>query len=792
MKVDIIGGGPGGLYFAILAKKAWPAMHITVYERNRADDTFGFGVVFSDETLETFEKYDPESYRAITANFAYWDDIEIHFKGTVHRIGGNGFCGCARVTLLKLLHERARQLGVELKFQTEIDPAALRDADLVVAADGINSRIRAQHADVFRPETDLRPNKFAWMGSTRPFDAFTFFFRETEHGIFIAHCYQYEPGQSTWVMETDPETFARAGLDKLDEQQSAKFLEGVFAKELAGHKLTVNRSLWRNFPTIRCESWTHDSIVLIGDAKATAHFSIGSGTKLAMEDAIALFNAFKATVGAAGKFTQPAHTKEYVKRALAHYETERRLEVEKTQHSADVSLVWFEQVRRFWDMDPRRFAFGLMTRSKAITYDNLALRAPEFVSELDKLVADDVRQQGFDVDTVKPAVPMFQPLRLRGMTLANRVVVSPMDQYSAVDGMPTDWHLVHLGSRATGGAGLIFTEMVCVSADARITLGCTGLYTDAQEAAYKRIADFVHANSAAKFCLQLGHAGRKGASRLMWEGMDQPLQEGGWPVISASPIPYYPNSQVPREMTRADMDKVIADFVQAAERGARAGFDMIEMHAAHGYLLASFISPLTNRRADEYGGSLENRLRFPLEVFHALRNVWPDEKPMAVRISATEREEGGLTGDDAVQVARAFAEAGVDLIDVSTGQTTPDAEPIYGRMFQTPFSDQIRNDAGIATMCVGAITSADQVNTIIAAGRADLVALARPHLVDPFFTMKAAAWYRATDIHCPPQYLPGRDQIFRNSVRDRADLTELRRKAKPKGHAAAGWKQAAE
>jgi anthraniloyl-CoA monooxygenase len=790
MKVDVVGGGPAGLYFAILAKKAWPQTRMTVYERNRADDTFGFGVVFSDETLETFEKYDPESYRAITANFAYWDDIEIHHKGTEHRIGGNGFCGCARVTLLKLLQERARALGVELKFQTEIDPDAHRDADLIVAADGINSRIREKHADAFKPSVDLRPNKFAWMGSTRPFDAFTFFFKETEHGIFIAHCYQYEPGQSTWVMETDPQTFARAGLDRLDEAQSAKFLEGVFAAELAGHKLIVNRSLWRNFPTIRCESWTHDNIVLVGDAKATAHFSIGSGTKLAMEDAIALYEAFRAT--AAGKSTQPAQlTGRDVKPALAHYETERRLEVEKTQHSADVSLVWFEHVRRFWDMDPTRFAFGLMTRAKAITYDNLALRAPEFVAELDRLIAQDVRNQGFDVDVVKPAVPMFQPFRLRGMTLANRVVVSPMDQYSAVDGMPTDWHLVHLGSRATGGAALIFTEMVCVSADARITLGCTGLYNDAQEAAYKRIVDFVHTNSAAKFCLQLGHAGRKGATKLMWEGMDQPLPEGGWPIISASPIPYYPHSQVPREMTRADMDRVIADFVQAAERGNRAGFDMLELHCAHGYLLASFISPLTNRRSDDYGGSLENRLRFPLEVFRALRKVWPDEKPMSARISATDWEEGGLSGDDAVAVARAFAEAGCDLIDVSTGQTTPDAEPVYGRMFQTPFSDQIRNEAGLATMCVGAITSADQVNTIVAAGRADLVALARPHLVDPFFTMKAAAWYGVTDIHCPPQYLAGRDQIFRNSVRDRADLTELKRKAKPKGHATV-WKQAAE
>jgi anthraniloyl-CoA monooxygenase len=779
MKVDVIGGGPAGVYFAILAKKAWPQMDITVYERNRPDDTFGFGVVFSDETLDTFEKYDLDSYRAITANFAYWDDIAIRFKGTVHHIGGNGFCGCSRVTLLRLLHARASALGVKLEFQTEIDPDAHRDADLIVAADGINSRIREKYASVFKPSVDLRPNKFAWMGSTRPFNAFTFFFRETEYGIFIAHCYQYEPGRSTWVMETDPETFARAGLDKLNEEQSARFLEGVFAKDLAGHKLTTNRSLWRSFPTIKCERWTHDNIVLIGDAKATAHFSIGSGTKLAMEDAIALFEAFRATPDLD------------VKRALTHYETERRLEVEKTQHSAEVSLVWFEHVKRFWDMDPTRFAFGLMTRSKAITYDNLALRAPEFIEEVDKVVARDVCGLGFNADVSKPTVPMFQPFRLRSMTLANRVVVSPMDQYSAVDGMPTDWHLVHIGSRATGGAGLIFTEMVCVSGDARITPGCTGIYNDAQEAAWKRIADFVHENSAAKLCLQLGHAGRKGATKLMWDGMDQPLAEGAWPIISASPLPYYPNSQVPREMTRADMDAVIADFVQAAKRGDRAGFDMAELHCAHGYLLASFISPLTNKRTDEYGGSLENRLRFPLEVFRAMRKAWPDEKPMSVRISATDWEEGGLTGDDAVDVARAFAEAGCDLIDTSTGQTTPKARPVYGRMFQTQFSDQIRNEAGLATMCVGAITTPDQVNTIVAAGRADLVALARPHLVDPFFTMKAAAWYGAADIHCPPQYLSGRDQIFRNSVRDRADLTELKRKAKPKGHATV-WKQAAE
>src|SRR3954452_8975878 len=551
MKVDVVGGGPAGLYFAILAKKAWPQMDITVYERNRPDDTFGFGVVFSDETLDTFEKYDRESYQAITANFAYWDDIEIHHKGTVHRVGGNGFCGCSRVTLLRLLQERARALGVAMKFQTEVDPAAHRDADLIVAADGINSRVRAQHADAFKPKTNLRLNKFTWMGSTRPFDAFTFVFRETEHGIFIAHCYQYEPQRSTWIIETDPRTFVRAGLDQLDEEASAHFVETLFADELQGHRLSTNRSIWRNFPTIRCERWVADNMVLIGDAKATAHFSIGSGTKLAMEDGIALYEAFRATDNSD------------VATALAHFESRRRDEVEKTQHSADVSLVWFEHVNRFWNMDPTRFAFGLMTRLKAITYDNLALRAPEFVSEVDRVVARDVRALGFPADISRPLAPMFQPFRLRGLTLENRIVVSPMCQYSAQDGLPNDWHLVHYGSRAIGGAGLMFTEMTDVSKDARISLGCAGIYEDAHEAAWKRIVDFVHAQSQTKFCLQLGHAGRKGATRLMWEGIDEPLEEGAWPIVSASPLPYFPHSVVPREMSRADMDGVIADYVAA-------------------------------------------------------------------------------------------------------------------------------------------------------------------------------------------------------------------------------------
>src|SRR5476649_251296 len=622
MKIAIIGGGPAGLYAAILLRKQQPSAEITVYERNRADDTFGFGVVFSDATLDNFEKYDPPSYRRITQEFAYWDDIAVHFRGSVHRVGGNGFCGCSRRTLLMILQERARELAVHLMFEADIDEIiGLADADLIVLADGINSRFRDKFADHFQPEVDLRSNKFAWMGSTRPLDAFTFIFQETEWGPFIAHAYQYEVGHSTWIFETDPETFERAGLAGLSEKQSADRMAGIFGWFLEGHQLLTNRSMWRNFPMIRSKRWVKDKLVLLGDAKATAHFSIGSGTKLAMEDAIALVDAMQRAPS--------------VDLALQQYEQGRREEVEKTQHAADVSLVWFEHVDRFWDFDPVQFAFGVMTRAKAITYDNLTLRAPDFVRQVDEAFAKQVRGRGLDVDVDKPVAPMFQPLKLREMTLANRAVVSPMCMYSAEEGVPGDFHLVHYGSRAIGGAGLIFTEMTCVSRDARITPGCTGLWNNEQQAAWRRIVDFVHANSAAKIALQLGHAGRKGATKLMWDGIDRPLEEGGWDVVSASPIPYFPDSQIPREMDRAAMDSVKAAFVAAAMRGERCGFDMLELHAAHGYLLASFISPLTNQRRDEYGGSLEGRLRYPLEVFEALGAVWPTHNPMSVRIPAT-------------------------------------------------------------------------------------------------------------------------------------------------------------
>ncbi len=771
MKVSILGGGPAGLYFSILLKKARPDAQVDLYERNGAGDTFGFGVVFSDSTLDIFQRHDAPSHAAILKNFAYWDDIAVHFKGEIVRVGGNGFCGCSRQTLLRLLQERAAELGVGLHFQHEVDdPGIFAGSDLVVAADGINSRVRTLHKAHFQTSVDVRPNKFVWLGSPKPLDAFSFFFRETEYGVFIAHCYQYEEGHSTWVIETDPETWSRAGLDAMSEEQSARFLEKIFVQELDGHGLITNRSTWRNFPMIRNARWVKDNIVLLGDAKATAHFSIGAGTKLAMEDAIALFEALK------------AHAYD-VKAALAGFERDRREDVEKTQHAANVSLVWFEHLKRFWNYDPIKFAFGLMTRSKSITYDNLAMRAPEFVRAVTRNFARE--QEALGLPVRGPDVPpMFQPFRLRGMTLANRVVLSPMCMYSAEEGLPGDWHLVHLGARALGGAGLIFTEMTNVSREARISPGCAGIYTDAQEMSWRRVVDFVHGNTHAKLCMQLGHAGRKGATKLIWEGMDEPLEEDGWPLIAASAVPYTPHSQIPRPMTRADMDRVREDFVQAARRAARAGFDMLELHCGHGYLLASFISPLTNQRRDEYGGSLENRLRYPLEVFGALRAAWPADKPMSVRISATDWKAGGLTGEESVEVARLFSEAGCDLIDVSTGQTVHDAEPVFGRMFQTPFSDRIRNEAGIATMAVGAVSSADQINTILAAGRADLVAVGRGHLIDPSLTLRAAAWYNL-DVSVAPQYELGYRAQLSLARRERQDLADLRQRAKPVGGKAA-------
>ena len=779
MKVSIAGGGPGGLYFALLAKKAWPRWDITVYERNRPDDTFGFGVVFSDQTLDAFKAYDSVTYERIRRRFAYWGDVDVVYKGKVMRSGGNGFCGCSRNALLNILQDRGRELGVQMRFQREVEGLEeFADSDLIVVADGINSRIREKYKDHFQPIVDLRPNKFTWLGSTKPLDAFKYFFRETPEGIILAHAYQYEPDRSTWVIETDPDTWRKLGFDSQSEPEMISTLEKIFSEELDGHPFIANRSLWRNFPTITNKTWVKGNAVLVGDAKATAHFSIGSGTKLAMEDAIALFEAFR-TEGTAGK-------------ALAKYDTARREEVEKTQHAANVSLAWFEHMKRYWDMEPVQFAFGVMSRSKQITWENLELRDPAFVKEVGDWFSRQVQKQGFDIDMKNPPVPMFTPFRLRDMVVENRVVVSPMDQYSAVDGVPGDWHFVHLGSRAVGGAGLVYVEMTCPSPEARISPGDTGLWNETQRDAFKRIVQFCKSNSKAKICMQLGHSGRKGSTQLGWERMDYPLEQGNWPLVSASPIPYFEGiSQVPVELDRRGMEKIIQDFERSARYADEAGFDMLELHMAHGYLLASFISPLTNQRRDSYGGGIENRMRFPLEVWKACRKIFDEKKPMSVRISATDWAPGGLTGEDLMAAVRMLKAAGCDMIDCSTGQTVPHQRPIYGRMYQAPFADWVRNEVGIATMTVGAVTTPDQVNTLLASGKADLVALARPHLANPYFTLQASAWYQHLPQYWPPQYLSGRDQAFRNSPRERAEQTELRIKARPASHEVKDTKKAA-
>jgi len=773
MKVVVIGGGPGGLYFAILAKKAFPEALVEVYERNREGDTFGFGVVFSDETLDNFLSRDPESYDEITGTFAYWDDIDFRWHGgAVVRSGGHGFCGCGRVELLAILQRRCAALGVPIHFETEVDDLArFADADLIVAADGVNSAVRETHKAHFRPSVEWRKNRFVWLGSTKPCEAFTFNFTTNEHGIWVLGEYQYNADLATWIIEAPEPTWqsAKAEVEHLGEAALLAYMEGLWADYLDGHRLVANRSIWRVFPTIRCERWSHKNIVLIGDALHTAHYSIGSGTKLAMEDAIALVDAVTNAPSIAA--------------ALADFEDGRRQEVEITQHAADVSVSWTENPRRYWDMGPLQAAFSMLSRSKQVTYDNLRLRDADFVDRVDRRFAEGVREAGFAVPLDPPPPPMFTPFRLRQMVLANRVVVSPMDMYAAEDGTVGDFHQVHLGSLALGGAGLVFSEMVCVSAEGRITPGCGGLYAEAHVDAWARIADFIHRESDARFAIQLGHAGRKGSTRVAWEGMDRPLPDGNWELVAPSALPHYPFSDTPREMTRADMDRVRDRFVASARMAQEAGADMLELHMAHGYLLSGFITPVSNRRQDAYGGALANRLRYPLEVFDAVRAAWPQDKPMSVRISATDWVgEAGITGEDAVEIAKALAGHGCDLIDVSAGQTTPDAEPVYGRMFQTPFAEQVRNEAAIPTIAVGNITTWDQVNTILAAGRADLVALARPHLTNPHFTLQAAAFYGWEPQRWPVQYDSGKEQAFRLAARERADAEALRSAAKPASH----------
>ncbi|MDQ3189207.1 MAG: FAD-dependent monooxygenase [Pseudomonadota bacterium] len=767
MRIDIIGGGPAGLFFAILAKKSLPAAMVDVVERNAADDTFGFGIVLSDETLHNLQVADEPVYRDIAANFAYWDDIFVHFRGDVLRSSGHGFSGIKRITLLHILQRRAQQLGVRVRYETEdAGIEAHRGAQLIVAADGANSAIREQRKEHFAPAIDVRSNRFVWLGANLSLPGFTYSFRENEHGLWNMHAYMYAPGESTIVIETTDDSWRRSGLAVDDEQATAAYVERLFAPELQGARVLTNRSLWRQFPTIALATWhgeeagTH--LVLVGDAAHTAHYAIGSGTKLALEDAIALHRAL-------------IDAPDDIGQALANYETVRRDEVGRIQHSANVSLAWFENVRRFWKLEPWQFNVSLLTRSKQITYENLKVRDAALVANVteqwNRREAGQLKVQP-PVDLRTP--PMFAPLRLRDLWLANRVVVSPMAQYSAINGTPNDWHFAHYAERAKGGAGLLFVEMTCVSAHGRITPGCTGLYADEHVGAWQRIVEFVHRHSAAKIAMQIGHSGRKGSTQVGWRRMDWPLDEEddepNWPLVSASAIAYRQGvNQAPRAATRADMDELIEQFCSSAMMAEQAGFDLLELHMAHGYLLASFLSPITNQRSDHYGGSLANRLRFPLELFRAVRTVWPQHKPMSVRLSATDWVAGGTTGADSVLIARAFKEAGCDLFDVSTGQTDPSSKPVYGRMFQASFSEQIRLEVDIATMAVGAVTSADQVNTLLISGRADLVALARPHLADPYFTLHAAAQLGYEGVTWPSQYLSGAQQLHALHRRARDD-----------------------
>lgn len=761
MRIACLGGGPAGLYFAISMKLRDPSHDIVVIERNKPDDTFGWGVVLSDETLDNFAANDQKSAAAIRDHFAYWDDIAVYFKGARTLSTGHGFCGIGRKQLLILLQERARELGVELVFETEARPTeAYADFDLIVASDGINSTVRAQHADVFKPDIDVRLCKFVWLGTHQKFDdAFTFIFVETEHGWVWAHAYQFETDTATFIVECSEETYRNIGFGEMNQQQSIEVCETIFADYLDGHALMTNAghirgSAWINFNRVLCEKWSHDNIVLMGDAAATAHFSIGSGSKLAMESAIAL--------------AEYLHTEPTMQAAFDRYEEERRLEVLRLQSAARNSIEWFENVERYLGLDPVQFTYSLLTRSQRISHENLRLRDKDWLEDAERWF---LRRANAPSDAARP--PMFAPFRLRELELCNRIVVSPMAQYRAVDGRPTDWHLVHYGERAKGGAGLVYTEMTCVSPDGRITPGCAGLYTAEQEADWKRIVDFVHAESDAKMAIQLGHSGPKGSTQLGWETMDAPLEAGNWQLMAPSPIAWSDDNQLPREMTRADMDMVRDQFVAAAERAERCGFDLLELHYAHGYLMSAFITPLTNRRNDAYGGSLENRMRFPLEVFHAVREVWPTEKPISVRISANDWVgEEGITPKDAVEVAGMLGAAGVDIIDVSAGQTSTRAEPVYGRMFQTPFSDRIRNETGMATMAVGNIYEPDHANSILMAGRADLCCLARPHLANPYWTLHAAAALGDRSTPWPKPYEAGRDQLHRLAAR--ADTYAMR------------------
>jgi len=765
MRIVCLGGGPAGLYFSLLMKLQNPEHVVTVVERNRPFDTFGWGVVLSDQTLGNLRAADPVSAQLIGDAFNHWDDVEMFFKGRSVRSGGHGFCGIGRKNLLNILQERCLELGVELVFEADVQDdqalAAQYNADLLIACDGLNSRVRSRYAETFKPEVEMRDCRFVWLGTKKTFDAFTFAFEQTEHGWFAAHAYRFDADTSTFIVETPQAVWEAHGLDKMSQEDGIVFCERLFAKYLDGNPLMNNAThvrgsaIWIRFPRVVCERWVHLEqvsgkvvpIVLMGDAAHTAHFSIGSGTKLALEDAIELARCFAKTSDVTG--------------ALLAYEAVRSVEVLKIQNAARNSTEWFENVERYSGLEAEQFFYSMMTRSQRISHENLRVRDADWLVGYEQWLAKSTSGKS------APA-PMLLPLKIRDIFLKNRVVVSPMATYSAVKGEVQDFHLVHLGARALGGAALVFVEMTSPCPEGRITPGCPGLYNDAQMLAFKRIVDFAHASgNGAKMGLQLGHSGPKGSTQVGWEQTDEPLATGNWPLIAASAVPFGPTNQTPSAMTRADMNRVTAEFVQSTRYAVAAGFDWLELHCAHGYLLSSFITPLTNVRTDDYGGSLENRCRYPLEVFKAMRAVWPAQLPMSVRISAHDWAPGGNTDDDAVEIARLFKAACCDVIDVSSGQTTRAARPVYGRMYQTPFADRIRNEVGIQTMAVGAISESDQVNSIIAAGRADLCAIARPHLADPAWTLHEAAKLQSRHVTWPKPYESGRDQMYREIAKQK-------------------------
>ena len=770
MRIVCLGGGPAGLYFSLLMKLQNPAHVVTVVERNRPFDTFGWGVVLSDQTLGNLRAADPVSAQLIGDAFNHWDDVEMFFKGRSVRSGGHGFCGIGRKKLLNILQERCIDLGVDLVFEADVqDDQALAlqyNADIVIACDGLNSRVRTRYESTYQPDVEMRDCRFVWLGTKKTFDAFTFAFEKTVHGWFAAHAYKFDADTSTFIVETPQSVWEAHGLDKMSQEEGIAFCERLFAKYLDGNPLMNNAThvrgsaIWIRFPRVVCERWVHTEkvdgrdvpIVLMGDAAHTAHFSIGSGTKLALEDAIELARCFAKTSN--------------VTKALQAYEAVRSVEVLKIQNAARNSTEWFENVERYSGLEAEQFFYSMMTRSQRISHENLRVRDADWLAGYEQWLAKSPSSKF-------PPAPMFLPLKIRDVTLKNRVVVSPMATYSAVGGVAQDFHLVHLGARALGGAALVFVEMTSPSPEGRITPGCTGLYNEAQMLALKRIVDFAHASgNGSKMGLQLGHSGPKGSTQVGWEQTDEPLATDNWPLIAASAVSFGPNNQTPTAMTRADMARVTAEFVQSTRYAIDAGFDWLELHCAHGYLLSSFITPLTNVRTDDYGGSLENRCRYPLEVFKAMRAAWPANLPMSVRISAHDWAPGGNTDDDAVAIAHLFKAAGCDVIDVSSGQTTRAAKPVYGRMYQTPFADRIRNEVGIQTMAVGAISESDQVNSIIAAGRADLCAVARPHLADPAWTLHEAAKMQSRHVVWPKPYESGRDQMYREIAKQKALIAQ--------------------